>query len=434
MYSGTDGHELTDAMVVRLREDFPILSRVGRGGQEIAYLDASATTQKPLQVINAERDFYTRHNAAVNRGTHVLGDEATQIYDDGRGRLARFLGVRDSQEIIWTRNATEAINLLTYALLNAYLDGHRGITDERLKLGAGDRVVVTRAEHHANLVPWQQLCARVGAELAWLDLDPQGRIDLGTLDAITPNTKIVAFTHMSNVTGALSPVEHILGAARSMGALTVLDTCQSAAHIPVNLGELGVDFAAFSGHKMLGPTGIGALWGRYDLLAQLPPFMTGGSMVQTVSMEATTFVPAPARFEAGSQAVAQIAGWCAALDYMDNIGMAHIRDREEELAQQLLDGLSTIEGIRILGPREAKDRACVVSFAVEGVHPHDVGQFLDARDIAIRVGHHCAQPIHQHFGVPSSCRVSACITTTKDEIERLIDALAQTRSFFSLRG
>ena len=422
------GAAFTAAELDAIRADFPILSRKGRGGKPIAYLDTSATSQKPECVISAEADFYRRSNAAVHRGTHLLGDESTAAFEDGRAALASFIG-GSPEEIVWTKNATEAINLVALSIGHASL-GRGGEAAAPLRIGPGDRIVTTRAEHHANLVPWQELCARTGAELAWLDLLPDGRIDLETLDRISANTKLVAFTHVSNVTGAISPVAPIVEKARCVGALVLLDTCQSSAHMPIDVGALGVDFAVMSSHKMLGPTGVGALWGRRGLLEAMPPVLSGGSMIENVTMEGSTYMPAPERFEAGSQPVAQIAGWTAALEYLSKLGMDRIRAQEEQLTARLLEQIRDLEGVRVLGPSGALERIGVIAFAVEGVHPHDVGQVLDADDVAIRVGHHCAIPLHSFFGVRSSARASVAPMTSPEEIDRFIASLGRVRSFF----
>lgn len=420
--------DFTAAELDAIRSDFPILSRVGRGGAPIAYLDASATSQKPACVIDAEADFYRRSNGAVHRGTHLLGDEATDAFESARGTLASFVGVAPD-EIVWTKNATEAINLVALSIANAS-QGMGGAESAALRVGPGDRIVCTRAEHHANIVPWQQLCERTGAELAWLDLTPDGRIDLETLSVITPNTRLVAFTHVSNVTGAVSPVAAVTAAARAVGALILLDTCQSSAHMPLDLSALDVDFAVFSSHKMLGPTGAGALWGRRSLLAAMPPVLTGGSMIEWVTMEESTFMAPPERFEAGSQPVAQIAAWAEALRYLSTLGMDRVEAHEHALTRMMLDGISSIDGIQVLGPDSDVDRIGVVTFAVDGVHPHDVGQFMDSVDVAVRVGHHCAIPLHTFFRVRSSARASVAPTTTGEEIERLVDGLSKVRGFF----
>jgi len=330
---------------------------------------------------------------------------------------------------VWTKNATEAINLVALSMGHAS-QGMGGAESAALRVGPGDRIVCTRAEHHANIVPWQQLCERTGAELAWLDLTPDGRIDLDTLSVITPNTRLVAFTHVSNVTGAVSPVAAVTAAARAVGALILLDTCQSSAHMPLDLSTLDVDFAVFSSHKMLGPTGAGALWGRRALLAAMPPVLTGGSMIEWVTMEESTFMAPPERFEAGSQPVAQIAAWAEALRYLSTLGMDRVEAHEHALTSMMLDGISSIDGIKVLGPDSDVDRIGVVAFAVDGVHPHDVGQFMDSVDVAVRVGHHCAIPLHTFFQVRSSARASVAPTTTGEEIERLVDGLSKVRGFF----
>ena len=415
--------------VDEIRQDFPYLTRRGRAGGPIAYFDASATSQKPSCVIDAVTDFYRHHNGAVHRGTHVLSDDSTQLYEDARATVARFIKARPD-EVGWTKNATEALNIVAYAMTNGSAGDSTG-HDVRFSLQAGDRVVISRAEHHSNLVPWQLACQRSGAELKWLDLDPEGRIDLDTLDVITPNTKVVAVTHASNVTGAITPIEPIIQAAHNVGALVVLDTCQSSAHLPIDVTTLGADFIALSSHKMCGPTGIGALWSRRDLLEAMPPVLTGGSTVASVTMDSTEFLPAPDCFEAGSQPVAQAVGWARALEYISTIGMDAIARREEELATLMLEGLSDIEGVKILGPTSTHDRLAVVAWTMDGVHPHDVGQFLDSREVAVRVGHHCAIPLHQFFGERASTRATATVTTTRAEIDQLVDAVSATAGFFT---
>lgn len=418
----------TDAELTALRKDFPILERIGRGGQPVVYLDTAATAQKPRCVIKSEADFFARHNAATHRGTHLLGDEATQAYEDARVTLAEFIGA-DAGEIVWTKNATEALNLIAYSIGNASA-GRGGAEAASLKIGPGDRIVTTRAEHHANLVPWQELCTRTGAELAWLDLTEDGRIDLETLSVITPNTKLVAFTHISNVTGAISPVDAIVNAARNVGALTVLDTCQSSAHMPIDVRELGVDFIVMSAHKMMGPTGIGALWGKRELLEVMPPVMMGGSMIAWVTMDGAEYMPPPERFEAGTQPVAQVAAWAMAIEYMRELDLRRVVAHEEALTAYLLEGLATVEGVRVLGPTSPKERIGLAAFVVEGIHPHDVGQVMDADDVAVRTGHHCAIPLHTHFGVRSSTRASLAPYSTRDDIDRFIRALERVRTYF----
>ena len=420
--------DFSAAELAAIRRDFPALKKIGRGGSPIVYLDSSATSQKPNCVLKAELDFYTDSNGAVHRNTHLLGDEATAAYESARETVASFIGAQP-QEIVWTKNATEALNLVATAVGNASA-GLGGKDAEELAIGPGDKIVITRSEHHSNLVPWQQLAARTGAELDWLDLEPDGRIDLNTLDRITDNTRIVAFTHASNVTGAITDVEAIVKAAKRVGALTVLDTCQSSAHMPIDVGTLGVDFAVLSSHKMLGPTGAGALWGRHSLLEKMPPVLTGGSVVADVTMESTRFLAPPEKFEAGSQPIAQIVGWAVALDYLRELGMDRVAAHENAVTKRILDGIADMDGIRLLGPADMKNRGGAVSFEVVGVHPHDVGQVLDSHDVAVRVGHHCAIPLHRFFGVKSSSRASVSVTTTDHEVDQFLDGLREVQKYF----
>lgn len=408
--------------------DFPLLGRTVREGKPLVYLDTGATAQKPTAVLDAERTFNLRHNAAVHRGAHQIAEEATEAYEAARSSLAEFVGV-DFGEIVWTKNATEGLNLVAYSFLNATL-GAGGAEADRFRLREGDEIVVTELEHHANLVPWQQLAARTGAVVRWIPVTAEGRLDMDRLDVIGERTRVVAFTHASNVTGAITDVAPIVERAREHNALTVLDACQSAAHLPVDLHELGVDFAAFSGHKMLGPTGVGALYGRSELLAAMPPFLTGGSMVEIVTMDDTTFLPPPQRFEAGTQMVAQTAGMHAAVDYLSEIGMDRVAAHEEHLTAIMLQGMTTVPGVRVLGPTEPGDRLAVVAFDVDGVHPHDVGQVLDDQGIAVRVGHHCAQPVHRSFGVHASTRASAGVYTSEGDVEAFITGLHRVVEFF----
>jgi cysteine desulfurase/selenocysteine lyase len=342
--------------------------------------------------------------------------------------VAAFVGA-DEGEIVWQPGATAAINVVAYAFSNASL-GRGGEAAERFRLAPGDEIVVTEAEHHANLVPWQELCARTGAVLRWIPVTDDGRLDLSNLDAVvTERTKVLAFGHVSNVTGAVAPVATLVAAAQRVGALTVLDACQSVPNMPVNFHELGVDFAAFSGHKMLGPTGVGALYGRRELLEAMPPTATGGSMVEVVTMESTTYAPPPQRFEAGTQMVAQAVGMGCAAQYLDELGMAGVARHETELAAEMLK-IADIPGVRVIGPLDTADRLAVVSFVVDGVHAHDVGQVLDDKGIAVRVGHHCAQPLHRRFGVAATARASASVYTTVEEVVAFREALAGVRAFF----
>lgn len=405
--------------LLRIREDFPILSRVMRGGKQLAYLDSGATSQKPLQVLDAERQFLTTSNGAVHRGAHQLMEESTDAYEQGREDIAAFVGA-DSDELVFTKNATEAINLVSYALGDDRF-GH--------SVGPGDVIVTTELEHHANLIPWQELARRTGATLRWYGVTADGKIDLDSLQ-LDERVKVVAFSHHSNVTGAIAPVGELVSRAKAVGALTVLDACQSVPHEPVDLHGLDVDYAAFSGHKMLGPTGIGVLYGRRELLAAMPPFLTGGSMIETVTMAETTYAPAPQRFEAGTPMTSQVVGLAAAARYLSAIGMDVVAVHERELVAVAIQGLSDIPGVRIIGPTRMAHRGSPVSFVVDGVHAHDVGQVLDDEGVAVRVGHHCAWPLHKHFGIAATARASFAVYNTLDEVDRLVAGVQRAVEFF----
>ena len=409
--------------VTAIRTDFPILSRVMRGGQQLAYLDSGATSQKPLAVLDAERTFLTTSNGAVHRGAHQLMEESTDAYEEGRQDIASFVGA-DVDELVFTKNATESINLVAYAL-----------GDDRFAnaVGPGDVIVTTELEHHANLIPWQELARRTGATLRWYGVTSEGRIDLDSLE-LDERVKIVAFSHHSNVTGAIAPVAELVKRARSVGALTVLDACQSVPHQPVDFHALDVDFAAFSGHKMLGPTGIGVLYGRREHLDAMPPFLTGGSMIETVTMEATTYAPAPQRFEAGTPMTSQVVGLAAAARYLRELGMDAVERHEEELVAHALAGLATIDGVRIVGPLTTERRGSPVSFVVDGIHAHDVGQVLDDEGIAVRVGHHCAWPLHRRFGIAATARASFAVYNTHEEVDRLVAGVKRAVEFFGSAG
>jgi cysteine desulfurase/selenocysteine lyase len=414
--------------IAQLRSDFPILDQ-NVNGHRLVYLDSGATSQKPIAVLDAERDFYEHENAAVHRGAHTLAALATERFEDARATVARFVGASDD-EIVWTSNATEAINLVAYAIGNATA-GRGGSEADRFRLAPGDEILVTEMEHHANLLPWQELAARTGAILRFVPIADDGTLLLAEASAlVNSSTKIFAFTHVSNVLGVINPVEELVALARSVGALTVLDACQSAPHLPLDLASLGVDFAGFSGHKMLGPTGVGVLYGRRELLNALPPFVVGGSMITTVTIERAEYLPAPQRFEAGTQRVSQAIALAAAIDYLGNVGMDRIHAHEAALGQQLARGLAEIPGVTVLGPLPGQPRVGLASFDVEGVHSHDVGQFLDDRGIAVRVGHHCAQPLHRRLGFVSSTRASAYLYTTEDEVAEFLDAVAAASTFF----
>ena len=421
---------LNDVEVARLRADFPILGR-SINGAPLTYLDSGATSQKPSCVYEAEQHFYENFNAAVHRGAHSLAVEATDIFEQARTTVAEFIGAKDN-EVVWTSNATEALNLITYSFGNAST-GLGGDAAKRFALGVGDEIVVTELEHHANLIPWQQLAQRTGATLKYIPVDESGalRMDLAG-DIITPATRILAFTHVSNVLGTVIDVAALVALARNVGALTVLDGCQSVPHLPVDVKSLDVDFMAFSGHKMLGPTGIGGLYGRAELLDAMPPFLTGGSMITSVSMESAQFLPSPMRFEAGTQRISQAHGLATAVSYLREVGMERIAGWEEYLGERMLKGLSSIDGVRVLGPGLGAARIGTAPFIIEGVHPHDVGQFLDSRGVAVRVGHHCAQPLHRALGVVSSTRASTYLYNTTSDIDALLNAVADVRGYFGI--
>ncbi|EGD22164.1 SufS family cysteine desulfurase [Rhodococcus hoagii] len=409
--------------VTRIREDFPILGRTVRDGKPLVYLDSGATSQRPVQVLDAEREFLTTCNAAVHRGAHQLAEEATDAYEGARAAIASFVGV-DSDELVFTKNATESLNLVAYVF-----------GDDRFDkvVGPGDEIVVTELEHHANLVPWQELARRTGATLRWYGITDDGRIDLDSLE-LTDKVKVVAFTHQSNVTGAISPVAELVRRARAVGAVTVLDACQSVPHLAVDFRSLDVDFAAFSGHKMLGPSGVGVLYGRRELLASMPPFITGGSMIETVTMEVSTYAPPPQRFEAGVPMTSQVVGLGAAVKYLENIGMDAVAAHEHLLVTAALEGLAGIDGVRIVGPTDGIDRGSAVSFLVDGIHAHDLGQVLDDDGVAVRVGHHCAWPMHQRFGIAATARASFAVYNTLDEVDALVAGIRRAQDFFGVSG
>ncbi|RSN23108.1 cysteine desulfurase [Amycolatopsis roodepoortensis] len=415
--------------VAAIRADFPILTRTVRDGKPLVYLDSGATSQKPVQVLEAERRFLETSNAAVHRGAHQLAEEATDAYESARVRIAEFVGA-SPHELVFTKNATEGINLVAYAMSNAATAGPGA---ERFKIGPGDEIVITEMEHHANLVPWQQLCQRTGATLKWFSVTADGRLDLSNVDElITERTKVLAFTHQSNVLGTINPVEFLVKKARKVGALVVLDACQSVPHFPVDLHALDVDFAAFAGHKMVGPYGIGVLYGRRELLEAMPPFLTGGSMIELVRMEQTTFAAPPQRFEAGTPMTSQAVGLGAAADYLSAIGMDRVAAHEHLLTEAALAGLGEIPGVRIIGPTDMTDRGGLVSFVIDGVHPHDSGQVLDSLGVAVRVGHHCAWPLHRACSVPATVRASFYVYNTLSEVDALVNGVREAQKFFGV--
>jgi len=409
--------------VAEIRKDFPIFERTIRDGKRLVYLDSGATSQKPWSVINAESDFYSKHNAAVHRGAHQLAEEATDAYEGARAIVAKFLGAKDS-EIIFTKNATESINAVAYAMGNAQ-------PGNRFALTASDSIVVTEMEHHANLIPWQELAKRTGAKLKWFKVGQDSRLDLSNIDqVITANTKVVAITHQSNVLGTIIPLDAIVKRAHEVGAVVVLDACQSVPHMSVNVVELDIDFLAFSGHKAVGPTGVGVLWGKAELLEDLPPFLTGGSMVTAVTMESATWAAAPQRFEAGVPNMAQAVGLGAALNYLSNIGMDAIAEHERSLTGYALEKLLAIPGLRIVGPEENLDRGAALSFTLKDIHPHDVGQYVDSQGIAVRTGHHCAWPLTKIMNVPATTRASFYLYNDEHDVDDLVEALLGAQKYF----
>ena len=420
--------------VVSLAGDFPILSRTVRDGRRLVYLDSAATSQKPRSVLDAEREFYEHHNAAVHRGSHQLAEEATIAFEAARREIATFVGA-EADEIVFTKNATEALNLLAHAFSSATAKSQHGRWqgDDRLVIGPGTNIVVTEMEHHANLVPWQELCDKTGAELRWIGVTDDYRLDLSELGRIVDDrTRIVTFTHQSNLLGTVNDPAPLVAAARAVGAFVFLDACQSVPHQPIDVRELGVDAIAWSGHKMLGPTGIGCLWATPELLDAMPPFLTGGSMIETVRMEGSTFAKAPQKFEAGVPNMAQAIGLAAAVRYLERVGMHNVAAHEQLLTTAALAALRDIDGVRIIGPEQAADRGSAVSFTVEGIHPHDVGQVLDAHGVAVRVGHHCAWPLCRRFDVPATTRASFYLYNTLDDVQALASAVREAQRFFGV--
>jgi cysteine desulfurase/selenocysteine lyase len=421
---------LTDREVDAIRADFPILTRTVRDEKPLVYLDSGATSHKPRQVLDAERAFYEQHNAAVHRGAHQVAEEATDDFEAARETIAAFIGA-PAHEVVFTRNATESLNLVAYAFSNAApTDDPK---DERFVMGPGDEILVTEMEHHANLVPWQELARRTGATLRWIPLDTDGALDLSHLDdLLTDRTKVFAFAHVSNVLGTINPVTELAAKAHAVGALVVVDACQSVPHLPVDVATLGADFIAFSGHKMYGPMGVGVLWGRAELLDVMPPFLTGGSMIELVTMERSTWAPAPQKFEAGVPNAAQAVGLAAAVRWLDHIGLERVHAHEEMLVERILAGLANRPWVRVVGPPAGVPRGGAVSFVVEGVHAHDVGQILDDQGIAVRVGHHCAWPLHRAVGAAATTRASVAVHTTVAEVDAFLAALDRVPGVFGL--
>ncbi|CAB4730690.1 MAG: SufS family cysteine desulfurase [Actinobacteria bacterium] len=408
-----------------IRKDFPIFSKVVRGGNRLVYLDSGATSQKPRQVLDAERNFYEQNNAAVHRGAHLLAEEASIAYEGARQVLASFLNA-ELDEVIFTKSATESINALAYSFGNS-------TNGSRFALKPGDRIVVSELEHHANLIPWQQLAKRSGAELVWFSVDPEGRLDQSNLDElINASTKIVAITHQSNVLGTIVPLKDIVSRAHAVGAVVVLDACQSAPHFAIDVKALDIDFLAFSGHKALGPTGIGILWGRSEYLNEMEPFLTGGSMIESVTMTEAKWAPSPKRFEAGVPNMAQAVGFAAAINYLNDLGMDNVAKHEHELTAYALDKFLQLEKVEVIGPKNNIDRGSVISFTIEGIHPHDVGQVLDQYGVAVRTGHHCAWPLMRKLGLVGTTRASFYVYNDEADVDVLIDSILEAQKYFKV--
>jgi cysteine desulfurase/selenocysteine lyase len=405
--------------VETIRKDFPILSRLVHGDKPLVYLDNAATSQKPRQVLDAIVDYYEKHNANVHRGIHTLAEEATALYEGARDKVAAFINAPSRDEVIFTKNSSEAMNLIARVL------------GDSSRVGPSDEIVITEMEHHSNIVPWHMLAERTGATVKWFQITDDGRLDLSTLDSvITERTKIVSMVHVSNLLGTINPVDVVIKRAREVGALVLVDASQSVPHLPVDVTALGADFVAFTGHKMLGPTGIGVLWGRLPLLAELPPFLGGGEMIELVTMERSTFAAPPHKFEAGTPPIAEAVGLGAAVDYLTAVGIDKIAAHEHELTTYVLDALSAVEGVRIIGPPTAEGRVAEVSFTLAGIHPHDVGQILDEQGIAVRVGHHCARPAVVRYGIPATTRASFYLYNTTAEADALVTGLAAVKKVF----
>ena len=408
-----------------IRKDFPIFSKVMRGGNRLVYLDSGATSQKPFQVLDAERNFYEQNNAAVHRGAHLLAEEASIAYEGARKVLADFLSA-ELDEVIFTKSATESINAIAYSFGNS-------APGSRFALKPGDRIVVSELEHHANLIPWQQLAKRTGAELVWFSIDAEGRLDQSNLnELINASTKVVAITHQSNVLGTIIPLDEIVKRAHSVGAVVVLDACQSAPHFAIDVKALDIDFLAFSGHKALGPTGVGILWGRSEYLNEMEPFLTGGSMIESVTMTEAKWALSPKRFEAGVPNMAQAVGFAAAINYLNNLGMDNVAKHEKDLTAYALNKFKQLDKVKLIGPKDNVDRGSVISFTIEGIHPHDVGQVLDQYGVAVRTGHHCAWPLMRKLGLVGTTRASFYVYNDEADVDALIDSVMHAQKYFKV--
>jgi cysteine desulfurase / selenocysteine lyase len=419
-------YELSSPLdVERVRKDFPILERRLAGDRPLVYLDSANTSQKPRQVLDVLAEHYERHNANVARAVHQLGEEATAAYEGARTKVAAFIGAPDRNEVIFTKNASEALNLVANTLASGLA------ADPRYRLGPGDEVIITEMEHHSNIVPWQLACQRTGARLRWFGLTDEGRLDVSNLEElVTERTRIVSMVHQSNILGTVNSVSPIVARAHDVGALVMLDCSQSVPHKPVDVIDLGADLIAFTGHKMCGPTGIGVLWGRTEVLDALPPFLGGGEMIETVDMTGSTFAPIPHKFEAGTPPIAQAVGLGAAVEYLSGLGMENVAAHERVLTTYALQRLGEIDGLQFIGPRLPISRGGTVSFTVDGIHPHDVGQVLDEHGVAVRVGHHCARPVCVRYGIPATTRASFYLYTTQAEIDALVDGVEYVKGFF----
>ncbi len=410
--------------VARIKRDFPIFQAEMRGGKRLVFLDSGATSQKPIQVMDAEREFYSKHNAAVHRGSYYLAEQASEAYEGARARVAAFLDV-SAEEVIFTKSATESLNLLAVSFERS--TGMLGIN-------AGDEIVVSELEHHANLLPWQQLAKRTGAVLKWFEMNPDGSLDLSDIDrVITPRCKVVAITHLSNVLGSVPDIAPIIAAAHAVGAVFVLDGCQSVPHQPIDIATLDIDFLVFSGHKALGPTGIGVLWGRAQLLEQMEPYLYGGSMIETVTMTGATWASAPKKFEAGVPNMAQAVGLAAGLEYLSEVGLPSIHNWEMQLTDHAIRGLNSIEGVKVIGPQGIENRGGVISFVIAGLHPHDVGQVMDQYGVAVRTGHHCAWPLIRKLGLAGTTRASFYLYNEMADVDVFLESVIGARDYFGKR-
>jgi cysteine desulfurase/selenocysteine lyase len=420
--------------IKKIQLDFPILSREVRNNRKLIYLDSAATSQKPQVVIDAQNNFYETINSGVHRGAYYLAELATDAHEHARETIAAFVNIKPEQ-LVFTKNATESLNLLSYSFLNATMKAkHGSVVDKRMILNPGDEILVSELEHHANLVPWQELCLKTGAVLKWIPITDQGLLDYSKIESlISPKTKVVSISHMSNVLGSITDIDLVGKAAKSVGAFFFIDACQSVPHMPVDFSKLGADAIAWSGHKMLGPLGIGLLAATDELLEIMPPFISGGSMIETVSMQKSTFTKAPKKFEAGTPPAAEAVGLGAAVEYLQKIGMENVHNHERHLTKLMVDGLKNIEGVTIYGPTDDQDRGSTVSFALKGLHPHDVGQVLDDMGIAVRVGNHCARPIMDKLKVQSTTRASTYIYNDDSDIQALLEGIDEVFRFFGTK-